>query len=115
MNPLPCLISIKLPRPRTPLPAYMTSPSAAASTGSPDFPAISMPFVLELKLWMILPSAGHAQAITPASLALGGGAVATGPTGLGTGTGAVVTGACGAGGLPLRPQRAPITMLRGAV
>src|SRR5690606_843259 len=73
------------PKPRTPLPAYMILPSAAATTGSPTLPSISIPLVEALKPWMILPLAGQPQAIRAASLARGadtGVSVFTGVAGL---------------------------------
>src|SRR5690606_258330 len=69
MKPLLWPRRIRLPRPRTPLPAYMTLPSAAATTGAPTAPSMSMPLVVALKPWMILPLLGQPQEITPASLA----------------------------------------------
>src|SRR5690606_9133100 len=69
MKPLLWPSRIRLPRPRTPLPAYMTLPSAAAVTGAPTAPSMSMPLVVELKHWMILPPPGQPQEISPASLA----------------------------------------------
>src|SRR5690606_24765588 len=39
----------------------MTLPAPAASTGCPDLPAISMPFLLSSQLETTLPSAGHIQ------------------------------------------------------
>src|SRR6185312_12466880 len=102
MKPLVWPSRIRLPRPRTPLPAYMTLPSAAASTGEPVAPSMSMPLVLLLKPWMILPVAGHAQETRAASLARApdvvaassGAALSVPPLGaLVLGAGAVVLGA----------------------
>src|SRR3546814_16945108 len=67
----------------------MTLPSAAACTGSPAAPSISMPLVLALKLWMILPGAGQAQLTTAASLARAVAVGCTGSTGV-TGIGVAV-------------------------
>src|SRR5690606_41781341 len=67
MKPLEWPNSTRLPRPRTPLPAYITLPSAAATTGSPGAPSMSIPFVLALKPWMTLPLAGQPQLIRLAS------------------------------------------------
>src|SRR3546814_363982 len=94
MKPLLCPSKIRLPNPRTPLPAYMTLPEAAACTGSPVAPAMSMPLVLELKPWIILPVAGHDQLISAASLAR---TVLVGSTGLTGVTGTGVATAEGAG------------------
>src|SRR5690606_27794426 len=96
MKPFECPRSTRLPRPRTPLLAYITLPSAAAITGSPGVPSMSMPLVLLLKPWIILPDAGHPQLTRFASAAraavAGGGGVA-GVTGAGGG-GVAATGGC---------------------
>src|SRR5690606_15020283 len=97
MKPFECPKSTRLPKPRTPLPAYITLPSAAAITGSPGAPSISMPFVLLLKPWMIWPDAGHPQLTrlaSPARAAVAGGGGVAGVTGV-AGVGVVAaTGGC---------------------
>src|SRR5690606_7197975 len=85
---------IRLPRPRTPLPAYMTLPSAAAWTGSPSAPSMSMPLVFALNPWMILPPDGQLHWIRAASLARGALAGTDGVTGV-TGAGVDAGGAGG--------------------
>src|SRR5690606_10496926 len=104
MKPLEWPNSTRLPRPRTPLPAYITLPSAAATTGSPGAPSMSIPFVLALKPWMTLPLAGQPQLIRLASdarAAVVGGGVVTGVAGA---TGAVAT-AAGCEGIGVEPSR----------
>src|SRR5690606_28598489 len=102
MKPLLWPSRIRLPRPRTPLPAYMTLPSAAAVTGAPTAPSMSMPLVVVVKPWMTLPLLGQAQAIRPASLAR----AEAFPAGLAAvvvsvpAAGAVLTGEGVAAGLP---------------
>src|SRR5690606_27452650 len=103
MKPSECPSSTRLPRPRTPLPAYITVPSAAATTGAPGVPSVSIPLVLLLKPWMILPFAGQPQLIRLASLARAAGAAGGGVTGVaaGVGDGAVATaGGCEGMGVP---------------
>src|SRR5690606_10357907 len=82
MNPFWWLMMIRLPRPRTPLPLYMTLPSAAAATGSPEAPPMSTPLVLLLNVCRIGPLEGQPQLIRLASEARGGvgtgGGVSTG-------------------------------------
>ncbi|KAG0737138.1 hypothetical protein G6F24_018067 [Rhizopus arrhizus] len=89
---------IRLPRPRTPLPLYLTRPSAAAVIGSPSAPEMSMPLLLALKVCTIAPLAGHAQLMTLASAARGEGLTSTG-AGAGvadeSGGGSDATGASG--------------------
>src|SRR5690606_29464759 len=69
MKPLLCPSRIRLPRPRTPLPAYMTLPSLAATTGEPMAPSMLMTLLVLLKAWMFLPLAGQPQYTRLASLA----------------------------------------------
>src|SRR3546814_4273212 len=83
---------IRLPRPRTPLPLYMTLPSAAAVTGSPRAPPMSMPLVVLLKVCRTGPLDGQPQLISAASEARGG----VGAAGVaGASTGGVAAGASG--------------------
>src|SRR5690606_12417863 len=98
------------------LPLYMTLPSAAAETGSPSEPPISMPLVVLLKVWVTGPLDGQPQLIRLASEARGGvgtgagfsaGAVAGGGvsgspsgTGLGSATGVGDGVAAGAPAVP---------------
>src|SRR5690554_5567408 len=89
MNPLPWPSKTRLPNPRTPLPAYMTLPDAAAVTESPTAPSISIPLVLELNPWMIFPEAGQPQEsglASEARVGVGGSEGATGVTGMGVAT-----------------------------
>src|SRR5690606_11153955 len=60
---------IRLPKPRTPLPLYMTLPSAAATTGAPSEPEMSMPLVAVVKVCVTGPLAGQPHEIRLASSA----------------------------------------------
>src|SRR5690606_39168193 len=60
---------IRLPRPRTPLPLYMTLPSAAATTGAPSEPPISIPLDAVVNVCVTGPLAGQPQLIKFASAA----------------------------------------------
>src|SRR5690606_11082921 len=91
---------MRLPKPRTPLPAYMTLPAAAATTGSPTLPSISMPLVLALKPWIILPLAGQSHDMRLASEARLGVGGAYGSTGV-TATGVALAGGVEGAGVEL--------------
>src|SRR5690606_32176695 len=109
MKPFWWLMMMRLPRPRTPLPLYMTLPSAAAATGSPSEPPMSMPLVLLLNACRMGPLAGPPQLMRLASEARGGvgtvagasagGVVAAGGSGWSSGTGLGSAGAAGVAGV----------------
>src|SRR5690606_5284457 len=94
----------------------MTLPAAAARTGSPSAPSMSIPLVLLLKLWMTLPGAGQPQLIRDASLALAVAVGCTGSTGVtGKGVAVAVLEPAGAGTLPFRRKTCPIRSWLGSV
>ena len=61
---------MSLPYPRRPAPAYTTRPEAAATTGAPFLPPMSMPFEASVNGASTLPFTGHIQSTSSRSVPL---------------------------------------------